>query len=87
MFGKTLVGLVALLVIGVGGYLYLDNSSCPNHLPATCPSQKASVASCCASEEEGPSCCGASVSRESACCELGTTIACEELTVLPREVK
>lgn len=83
MFGKTLVGLVGLLVIGVGGYLYFDKSSCSNHLPATCPSQ--ATATSASTGEATPSCC-ASISREAACCESGET-RIEELTVLPREMK
>jgi hypothetical protein len=82
MFGKILVGVVAILVIGVGAYLYIDSSNTPDYIPGSCPSSN--QPSACASEE--PSCCSIPASRISACCEseLG---ACEELTVAPREMK
>lgn len=83
MFGKILVGLVALLVIGVGGYMYFG-PECSNHIPGTCGSQTAPTA--CSAGEETPSCC-ASVSRVAACCEAGEASACEELAVMPRETK
>jgi hypothetical protein len=84
MFGKILVGLAALLVIGVGGYMYFG-SECSNHTPGTCSSQAGPTA--CSVSDETPSCC-ASASRVAACCEAGESAsACEELAVMPRETK
>ena len=89
MFGKLLVGIVAAMVLAVGGYLYFGGSECHN-LPATCPQNAASSAtpssSCCEGQEAS---CGLTTPRAidmTLCCDAQPA-SCEELTVLPREVK
>lgn len=86
MFGKLLVGIVAALVVGAGGFLYFESQSYPDRIGASCPSSNQSCTQ--TSSESESSCCG-TASRTAACCEASESeVASEEvLTVEPREVK
>ena len=87
MFGKLLVGIVAALVVGAGGFLYFESQTCPSHIAASCPSSNQSCTVTTTGESES-SCCG-TASRAAVCCETSDLeLASEEvLTVEPREVK
>jgi hypothetical protein len=70
MFSKILVGLTAVVLLGVGGFIYWDHHNCPSRQGcgngSTCPN---AVMPCCQMPEE-----------------ISTSTSTELLTVMPREV-
>jgi hypothetical protein len=91
MVAKIFAGVLAVAVMGTGGYVYwqsaMDDSGCTG-----CPSALANKAtpSCCSEEEETPSCCQSGsragmLEAFAKTCETPDTQ--EVLAIEPREVK
>jgi len=94
MVAKIFAGILAVAVLGTGGYVYLHSAHEKGDCGA-CPTAIASqvAASCCSEEsEEAPSCCQ-SGSRASMLdsfaktCENPQSETFEVLAIQPREVK